>query len=62
MKSNFGGEGKTFKPSKPFATGLPHYSHILAGTIGDWAPRDATVWVGLPWLLVENEIDRKLGD
>ncbi|XP_021901406.1 isoleucine--tRNA ligase, cytoplasmic-like [Carica papaya] len=59
-----------FYDGPPFATGLPHYGHILAGTIKDVVTRYQTMrghhvtrrfgWDchGLP---VENEIDRKLG-
>lgn len=65
-------EGKpefTFYDGPPFATGLPHYGHILAGTIKDVVTRYATQtghfvsrrfgWDchGLP---VEYEIDKKL--
>ncbi|XP_024884154.1 isoleucine--tRNA ligase, cytoplasmic [Temnothorax curvispinosus] len=60
----------TFFDGPPFATGLPHYGHILAGTIKDIVTRYAYQsgyhverrfgWDchGLP---VENEIDKKLG-
>jgi len=66
-------EGKprfTFYDGPPFATGLPHYGHILAGTIKDIVTRYAHQsgfhverrfgWDchGLP---VEYEIDQKLG-
>lgn len=66
-------EGKpeyTFYDGPPFATGLPHYGHILAGTIKDTVTRYAHQtghyvsrrfgWDchGLP---VEYEIDKKLG-
>ena len=66
-------EGKpeyTFYDGPPFATGLPHYGHILAGTIKDTVTRYATQrgnfvsrragWDchGLP---VEFEIDKTLG-
>ena len=66
-------EGKpdfTFYDGPPFATGLPHYGHILAGTIKDIVTRYAHQtghhvvrrfgWDthGLP---VECEIDTKLG-
>ena len=66
-------EGKpdfTFYDGPPFATGLPHYGHILAGTIKDTVTRYATQsgfhvsrrfgWDchGLP---VEYEIDKTLG-
>uniref|UniRef100_A0A2P2LGH9 isoleucine--tRNA ligase n=1 Tax=Rhizophora mucronata TaxID=61149 RepID=A0A2P2LGH9_RHIMU len=59
-----------FYDGPPFATGLPHYGHILAGTIKDIVTRYQSLtghhvtrrfgWDchGLP---VENEIDRKLG-
>ncbi|KAG7557311.1 Aminoacyl-tRNA synthetase class Ia anticodon-binding [Arabidopsis suecica] len=58
-----------FYDGPPFATGLPHYGHILAGTIKDIVTRYQSMnghhvtrrfgWDchGLP---VENEIDRKL--
>jgi isoleucyl-tRNA synthetase len=66
-------EGKpeyVFFDGPPFATGLPHYGHLLAGTIKDIITRHAHVtghhvtrrfgWDthGLP---VEHEIDKKLG-
>lgn len=59
-----------FYDGPPFATGLPHYGHILAGTIKDIVTRYQVMtghhvtrrfgWDchGLP---VENEIDQKLG-
>lgn len=60
----------TFYDGPPFATGLPHYGHILAGTIKDVVTRYACLtghrvsrragWDchGLP---VEYEIDQMLG-
>ena len=57
----------SFYDGPPFATGLPHYGHLLAGTIKDVIPRYKTMkgfWVprrfgwdchGLP---IENEIER----
>jgi len=60
----------TFYDGPPFATGLPHYGHILAGTIKDAIPRFWTMngyrvrrkwgWDchGLP---LENIIEKKLG-
>ncbi|KAG6842135.1 Isoleucine--tRNA ligase, cytoplasmic [Blastosporella zonata] len=60
----------TFYDGPPFATGLPHYGHLLAGTIKDIVTRHAHVsgfhvsrrfgWDthGLP---VEHEIDKRLG-
>ena len=59
-----------FYDGPPFATGLPHYGHLLAGTIKDVIPRYQTMkgryvdrvfgWDchGLP---VENEMERELG-
>ncbi len=59
-----------FYDGPPFATGLPHYGHILAGTIKDAIPRYKTMrgyrvprrwgWDchGLP---LENEIEKDLG-
>nr|GMD08254.1 isoleucine--tRNA ligase, cytoplasmic [Ipomoea batatas]GMD84640.1 isoleucine--tRNA ligase, cytoplasmic [Ipomoea batatas]GMD90757.1 isoleucine--tRNA ligase, cytoplasmic [Ipomoea batatas] len=59
-----------FYDGPPFATGLPHYGHILAGTIKDIVTRYQSMaghhvtrrfgWDchGLP---VEHEIDKKLG-
>lgn len=58
----------TFYDGPPFATGLPHYGHLLAGTIKDVIPRYKTMkgyyvprrfgWDchGLP---VENEIEKQ---
>jgi isoleucyl-tRNA synthetase len=60
----------SFFDGPPFATGLPHYGHLLAGTIKDIVTRHASStghhverrfgWDthGLP---VEHEIDKKLG-
>lgn len=60
----------TFYDGPPFATGLPHYGHLLAGTIKDIIPRYWTMkgykvervfgWDchGLP---VENEVENILG-
>ena len=68
-----GGESKgdyIFYDGPPFATGLPHYGHLLAGTIKDAIPRFWTMngfrvkrrwgWDchGLP---LENLIEKKLG-
>ncbi len=59
-----------FYDGPPFATGLPHYGHLLAGTIKDVIPRYQTMrgkyvdrtfgWDchGLP---VENEMEKELG-
>lgn len=60
----------TFYDGPPFATGLPHYGHILAGTIKDIVTRYAhqtghNVTRRFGWdchgLPVEYEIDKKLG-
>lgn len=60
----------SFNDGPPFATGLPHYGHLLAGTIKDVIPRYKTMkgfrvnrrfgWDchGLP---VENEIEKSHG-
>lgn len=60
----------TFYDGPPFATGTPHYGHMLASTIKDIVPRYATMkgyhvvrrfgWDthGLP---IEHEIDKTLG-
>lgn len=62
-------EQYVFFDGPPFATGLPHYGHLLAGTIKDVIPRYQTMcgkyvrrtfgWDchGLP---VENEIEKQL--
>ena len=33
----------SFYDGPPFATGLPHYGHLLAGTIKDVVPRYKTI-------------------
>lgn len=62
-----GGKPFVFYDGPPFATGLPHYGHLLAGTIKDVVPRYKTMkgycvprrfgWDchGLP---IENEIEK----
>jgi len=64
-----GNEEYVFYDGPPFATGLPHYGHLLPGTMKDIIPRYQTMkgklvnrrfgWDthGLP---VENEIEKKL--
>ncbi|HUC31345.1 MAG TPA: class I tRNA ligase family protein, partial [Candidatus Paceibacterota bacterium] len=65
-------EGKpfTFYDGPPFATGLPHYGHILASTIKDVVPRYQTMngrFVRRRWgwdchgLPIEEMVERKLG-
>ncbi|KAJ3333183.1 isoleucine--tRNA ligase [Blyttiomyces sp. JEL0837] len=70
LKLSEGKKPYTFYDGPPFATGLPHYGHLLAGTIKDTVTRYAHQtghhverrfgWDchGLP---VEHEIDKKLG-
>jgi isoleucyl-tRNA synthetase len=43
----------TFYDGPPFATGLPHYGHLLAGTIKDVIPRF--------WTMRGYQVDRKWG-
>ncbi|KAH8175340.1 tRNA synthetases class I (I, l, M and v) domain-containing protein [Sarocladium implicatum] len=60
----------TFYDGPPFATGLPHYGHLLAGTIKDiipryWSMKGYHVERRFGWdthgLPIEHEIDKKLG-
>ena len=69
MANRHGGKEYVFYDGPPFATGLPHYGHLLAGTIKDVVPRYQTMrgkyvsrvfgWDchGLP---VENEMEKEL--
>src|SRR3989344_7353253 len=59
-----------FYDGQPFASGLPHYGHVLAGTIKDVIPRYRTMCgyrVPRQWgwdchgLPVENLVERELG-
>lgn len=59
-----------FYDGPPFATGLPHYGHLLAGTIKDMIPRYQTMkgrYVARRWgwdchgLPLENLIEAELG-
>ena len=43
LKRNEGKERYVFYDGPPFATGLPHYGHLLAGTIKDIVPRYQTM-------------------
>ncbi len=70
LEARRGCEEFVFYDGPPFATGLPHYGHLLAGTIKDVIPRYQTMrgklvernfgWDchGLP---VENEMEKELG-
>ncbi len=60
----------TFYDGPPFATGLPHYGHLLASTIKDiipryWSMKGFHVERRFGWdthgLPIEHEIDKKLG-
>ena len=64
------GEAYTFYDGPPFATGLPHYGHILASTIKDLIPRYQTMkgrYVRRRWgwdchgLPIEEIVERHLG-
>ncbi len=69
LRQREGGEEFVFYDGPPFATGMPHYGHLLAGTIKDVVPRYQTMrgkfvrrtfgWDchGLP---VENEMEKEL--
>lgn len=69
VEARKGREEYVFYDGPPFATGLPHYGHLLAGTIKDVVPRYQTMlgkyvhrtfgWDchGLP---VENEMEKEL--
>jgi len=43
LKRNEGKDRYVFYDGPPFATGLPHYGHLLAGTIKDIVPRYQTM-------------------
>ena len=58
-----------FYDGPPFATGTPHYGHILAGTIKDVIPRYQTMkWFRVDrrfgwdchWLPIENIVEKKM--
>ncbi|CCW63307.1 unnamed protein product [Phytomonas sp. EM1] len=70
LKRSEGRKRFSFYDGPPFATGLPHYGHILAGTIKDMVVRFANqtghyVYPRFGWdchgLPIEFEIDKKLG-
>ena len=43
LEQRAGGSEYVFYDGPPFATGLPHYGHLLAGTIKDIVPRFRTM-------------------
>ncbi|MBI5077778.1 MAG: class I tRNA ligase family protein [Candidatus Yonathbacteria bacterium] len=70
LEQTKGGEEFIFYDGPPFATGLPHYGHILASTIKDAIPRYQTMrgrYVRRVWgwdchgLPIENLIEKELG-
>jgi isoleucyl-tRNA synthetase len=70
LEQTAGGKPFTFYDGPPFATGLPHYGHILASTIKDVVPRYQTMngrFVRRRWgwdchgLPIEEIVERKLG-
>ncbi|MDF2379164.1 MAG: class I tRNA ligase family protein [Candidatus Gracilibacteria bacterium] len=69
LVKNKGREEYVFYDGPPFATGLPHYGHILAGTLKDVIPRYQTMrgkYVARRWgwdchgLPVENLVEKEL--
>lgn len=69
-KNKENGEPFVFYDGPPFATGLPHYGHILPGTMKDIMPRYQTMrgrYVPRTWgwdchgLPIENLIEKELG-
>ena len=42
LENRRGAQPYVFYDGPPFATGLPHYGHLLAGTIKDVVPRYQT--------------------
>lgn len=68
VKLSEGRENYTFYDGPPFATGLPHYGHLLASTIKDiipryWSMKGFHVERRFGWdthgLPIEHEIDKK---
>ena len=64
------GENYIFYDGPPFATGLPHFGHLVASTIKDIIPRYFTMkgrYVSRRWgwdthgLPIEQQIDKKFG-
>ena len=53
MAARQGNESYVFYDGPPFATGLPHYGHLLAGTIKDIIPRY--------WTMQGKHVDRRFG-
>ena len=70
LKKNEGKKEYIFYDGPPFATGLPHYGHILPGTVKDVIPRFEPMrgkYVKRQWgwdchgLPIENLVEKELG-
>ncbi|MEX0934798.1 MAG: class I tRNA ligase family protein [Candidatus Paceibacterota bacterium] len=70
LEKTEGEEEFVFYDGPPFATGLPHYGHVLPGTIKDVIPRYKTMrgyYVKRRWgwdchgLPLENQVEKELG-
>ena len=57
LRGDIGEDGKekefVFNDGPPFATGLPHYGHLLAGTLKDIVPRY--------WTMRGYRVERRFG-
>lgn len=53
LRANHGKKPFVFYDGPPFATGLPHYGHILAGTLKDIVPRY--------WVMRGHYVERRWG-
>jgi isoleucyl-tRNA synthetase len=53
LESTRGNDAFVFFDGPPFATGLPHYGHLLAGTLKDIVPRY--------WTMRGNYVERRFG-
>jgi len=53
LESTAGKKAFVFYDGPPFATGLPHYGHLLAGTLKDIIPRY--------WTMRGHHVDRRFG-
>jgi isoleucyl-tRNA synthetase len=53
LRHNEGKERFVFYDGPPFATGLPHYGHLLAGTLKDIVPRY--------WVMKGKHVERRWG-
>ncbi|MBC7398269.1 MAG: class I tRNA ligase family protein, partial [Bdellovibrionales bacterium] len=53
MNDREGAQAFSFYDGPPFATGLPHYGHLLAGTLKDIVPRF--------WTMKGHKVQRRFG-